>query len=104
MSKTIERHPNGRPLGPYELHVKHGTVPVSNKGVSPGYFDYDGRLARRVEHGQRAEVWNGVEWKLVPNMAHFLQEATRMEIAEVEARAIEEGVEGRLPLLDTEFR
>lgn len=94
---------NTPPLGHYATHHKNGTMPVSNKGVAPGYFDYDGYLARRVEHGQRAEVWKNGQWEFVPNMAHFLlYEATRINHAEAVARAIEEGVEGPLPLLDAE--
>jgi hypothetical protein len=93
---------NETKLTPYAQQVKDGTTPVNSKGVEPGYFDYDGHLARRREHGQRAEVFKDGKWKLVPNMAHFLHEATDLTKDEAENRAAREGVKGPLPLLDTE--
>jgi hypothetical protein len=46
--------------------------------LRPGYYIWEGRLARRAEQSQRPEVWNGQEWTWVQSLSQFDHEATRL--------------------------
>lgn len=62
--------------------------------LAPGYFSYDGSLARMQVRAGRPQVWSGTKWEWVKDIGSFDHSATRLSSEEAEKTAHELGIKG----------
>ena len=62
--------------------------------LRPGYYDWEGRLARRTEHAGRPEFYNGQEWRWVSDLGDFEHEATRISMEQAQKLAQQHNLTG----------